>query len=81
MCIRDRKHGATPAQVALKWLLDQDGVSAVPKAASRANQQANLDSLKLQLDDEDRAAIARLPKDQRMVSPDFAPDWSDGPEA
>ena len=76
-----RKHGATPAQVALKWLLDQDGVSAVPKAASRANQQANLDSLKLQLDDEDRAAIARLPKDQRMVSPDFAPDWSDGPDA
>ncbi|QDJ08457.1 2,5-diketo-D-gluconic acid reductase [Roseomonas mucosa] len=76
-----RKHGATPAQVALKWLLDQDGVSAVPKAASRANQQANLDSLKLQLDDEDRAAIARLPKDQRMVSPDFAPDWNDGPDA
>ena len=28
-----RKHGASPAQVALKWLLDQDGVAAIPKAS------------------------------------------------
>jgi 2,5-diketo-D-gluconate reductase B len=31
--------------------------------------------LKLRLDDEDRAAIAALPKDQRFVRPPFAPDW------
>lgn len=70
-----KKHGATPAQVALRWLLDQDGVAAIPKAQSRANQQANMDTLKLRLDDEDRAAIARLPKDRRMVDPAFAPEW------
>ena len=70
-----RKHGATPAQVALKWLLHQDGVAAIPKAARRESQRANLDALRLQLDDEDRAAIARLPKDQRFVSPTFAPEW------
>lgn len=69
------KHGASPAQVALKWLLDQDGVAAIPKAASRANQQANLDALKITLDDEDRAAIARLPKDRRLVNPSWAPAW------
>ncbi len=28
-----RKHGATAAQIALKWLLDQPGVAAIPKAA------------------------------------------------
>src|ERR687895_2716485 len=27
-------HGATPAQVALAWLVGQEGVSAVPKASS-----------------------------------------------
>lgn len=70
-----RKHDATPAQVALKWLLDQPGVAAIPKAARRESQQANLDALCLRLDDEDRAAIATLPKDQRLVSPDFAPAW------
>ncbi len=70
-----RKHGATPAQVALKWLLDQAGVAAIPKAARRESQQANLDALTITLDDADRAAIAALPKDQRFVQPAFAPAW------
>ena len=69
------KHGVLPTQVALKWLLDQDSVAAVPKAASVKNQQSNLDSLKVQLDEEDRALIAGLAKDQRLVNPDFAPKW------
>ncbi len=71
-----RKHGVLPSQVALKWLLDQDGVAVIPKASSRDNQLANLAALAVQLDDEDRAAIAGLPKDQRVVSPSFAPDWN-----
>jgi 2,5-diketo-D-gluconate reductase B len=70
-----RKHGATPAQVALKWLLDQDCVAAIPKAARRESQLANLEALKLQLDDVDRAAIAALPKDTRFVNPGWAPAW------
>ncbi len=70
-----RKHGATPSQVALKWLLDQDGVSPIPKASGRARQQENLDALRVALDDADRAAIAALPKGQRFVSPGFAPAW------
>ena len=70
-----RKHGATPAQVALKWLLDQPGVAAIPKAARRESQVANLEAMKLELDDADRAAIAMLPKTQRLVNPGFAPAW------
>jgi 2,5-diketo-D-gluconate reductase B len=69
-----RKHGATPAQVALKWLLDQGGVAAIPKAQHAERQKENLGALSLTLDDEDRAAIARLPKTQRLVNPPFAPD-------
>ena len=69
------KHGATPAQVALKWLLDQEGVAAIPKASRRESQQGNLDALKVTLDDADRAAIARLPKGERFVQPGFAPAW------
>ncbi len=70
-----RKHNATPAQVALKWLLDQEGVAAIPKSSRPEGQQANLDCLKVALDDADRKAIAALPKTQRCVSPGFAPDW------
>jgi 2,5-diketo-D-gluconate reductase B len=70
-----RKHNASAAQVALKWLLDQDGVAAIPKASRAESQQANLDALKLALDEEDRKAIAGLPKNQRLVNPGFAPAW------
>src|SRR5882757_9141643 len=70
-----RKRGATAAQVALKWLLDQDGVAAIPKASRAESQKANLDALHIGLDDEDRAAIAGLPKNTRLVNPGFAPAW------
>jgi 2,5-diketo-D-gluconate reductase B len=70
-----RKHGASAAQVALKWLLDQDGVAAIPKAKGAESQKANLDALKIKLDDDDRKAIAALPKNQRFVNPGFAPAW------
>jgi 2,5-diketo-D-gluconate reductase B len=69
------KHGVLPTQVALKWLLDQPNVAAIPKASSEANQLANLAALQVQLDDQDRALIASLSKRERQVSPDFAPVW------
>jgi len=69
------KHGVSAAQVALKWLLDQDGVAAIPKAERAESQIANMKALDLALDDEDRAVIAALPKDQRMVNPGFGPKW------
>lgn len=70
-----KKHDASAAQVALKWLLDQDGVAAIPKASRAESQQANLGALDVKLDDDDRKAIASLPKDQRFVKPGFAPAW------
>ena len=70
-----RKHNISAAQVALKWLLDQEGVAAIPKASRRESQQANLDALKITLDDDDRSKIAALPKDGRCVNPGFAPAW------
>jgi 2,5-diketo-D-gluconate reductase B len=69
------KHDVTPAQVALSWLLGQDGIAAIPKAQKPDSQRSNLAALKLRLDDADRAAIAALPKDQRFVNPGFAPKW------
>ena len=70
-----RKHKATASQVALKWLLDQDFVGAIPKASRPENQQANLDASKITLDDADRAVIAGLPKNERIVDLASAPAW------
>jgi 2,5-diketo-D-gluconate reductase B len=69
------KQGVLPTQVALKWLLDQANVAAIPKASSEANQRANLAALDVKLDDQDRALIASLSKRERQVSPPFAPVW------
>jgi len=69
------RHGVTPAQVALAYLLAMPGVAAIPKSASPARQRENLAALDLALDAEDLAALAALPKNRRMVNPGFAPDW------
>jgi 2,5-diketo-D-gluconate reductase B len=70
-----RKHGVGAAEIAIAWLLDQPNVAVIPKAARIATQEADLAAIKIRLDDEDRAAIANLPKDRRYVRPPFAPDW------
>lgn len=70
-----KKHGVSGAQVAIAWLLEQPGVIAIPKAQRLESQRSNFAALDVRLDDEDRKAIARLPKDLRYVNPPFAPDW------
>ncbi|MBR0682703.1 aldo/keto reductase [Roseomonas eburnea] len=70
------KHGATPVQVALAWLMAQDNLVAIPKSGRPQGQRENLAAAALRLDADDMAAIAALPKDRRLVNPDFAPDWA-----
>lgn len=51
------RHGMTPAQVALAWLLAQDGVIAIPKTASPERLRENVGALAHRLD---AAALAEL---------------------
>ncbi len=53
------RHGATPAQVALAWVLRGEGVCAIPKASSRAHVEENRAALDLRLTPEDLAEIDR----------------------
>jgi 2,5-diketo-D-gluconate reductase B len=68
-------HGKSAGQVALRWLLDQPGVSPIPKASSRERREENFDVSDFELTDEDRAEIDKLPKDVRTGNPPWAPDW------
>jgi diketogulonate reductase-like aldo/keto reductase len=52
-----QKHRATPAQIALAWLLRQPGVMAIPKAASVLHLRHNWAAQDLQLDARDLAAL------------------------
>ena len=66
----------SPAQTALRWLLDQDDVVVIPKATSEDHLRSNLAALDLTpLSTNDRASLDDLPKDQRVIDPPFAPDW------
>ena len=47
LCEVARRHGVTPAQVALAWLLRQDGVVTIPKAVQPAHVRANRAALDL----------------------------------
>lgn len=68
--------GATPATVALRWLLDHGDVAALPRSSSRDHIASNAE-VGFSLTDEQRQRIADLPKDQRIIDPPFAPDWDD----
>lgn len=48
---------ATPAQIALAFLLERDGVVPIPKTANRRRVEENRDSVALDIGDEDWAAL------------------------
>lgn len=66
------KHGRSPAQIAIAWLLDQPVVSTVIVGAKRVGQlQENVQATQIVLDQDDRArldAVSRLPTEY--------PGWS-----
>ena len=51
------RHEATPAQVALAWLLRQQGVCAIPKASTVEHVRENRAALELRLTSEDLAEL------------------------
>lgn len=66
----------TPAQVALRWLLDQEGVAAIPKASTPAHRRENLEVFDFELSDNDRATLDFLTRRrERLIDPDWAPQW------
>jgi diketogulonate reductase-like aldo/keto reductase len=53
------RHHATPAQVALAWVLRQDGIITIPKAGTPAHVRENRAALELRLTAQDLAALDR----------------------
>jgi diketogulonate reductase-like aldo/keto reductase len=51
------RQGATPAQVALAWLLRQEGIVVVPKASNAAHVRENRKALDLTLADQELAEL------------------------
>jgi 2,5-diketo-D-gluconate reductase B len=68
-------HGKTTAQVTLRWLVQQDGVAAIPKSGNPARMRENFEIFDFVLADDEMAAISGLANGLRIIDPCWAPDW------
>ncbi|HET7308292.1 MAG TPA: aldo/keto reductase [Gammaproteobacteria bacterium] len=69
------KHGKSEVQVALRWLLQQDSVIAIPRTRNEAHARANFAVFDFMLDDAEMRRIDRLLGDDRQIDPGIAPVW------
>lgn len=70
-----RAHDKSAPQVALRWLLQQDHVSAIPKAASEEHRRSNFDIFDFELSEDEMRRIDELDEGRRIIDPEDGPDW------
>jgi len=69
-------HGREPAQIILRWLIQQPGVIAAPKSVTPQRIRNNLAVFDFELGDIEMARIGNLARpDGRLINPAFAPEW------
>ncbi|WP_404402870.1 2,5-didehydrogluconate reductase DkgB [Idiomarina seosinensis] len=68
------EHDATPAQIALAWEM-QKGFITIPSTTNTDHLRSNFKAQKVQLTEQDMLDIAALDQNERIIDPDFAPDW------
>ena len=69
------QHDATPAQVALAFLLSLRDTVVIPKSSTPERITENLAAGDLQLTDVEIDELAGLARGHREVDPPFAPAW------
>jgi len=68
-------HERSAGQVALRWLLDQPQVCALPKASTHERRAENLAVYDFSLTDDERDQVAALEQGLRTANPPWAPSW------
>ncbi|MDX1419822.1 MAG: aldo/keto reductase [Rubricoccaceae bacterium] len=68
-------HGKSAVQVALRWLVQQERVAAIPRSSNPEHIRANAEVFDIALSEEEMAAISALARGERLVDPGFAPAW------
>ncbi|MBD3237036.1 MAG: aldo/keto reductase [Candidatus Eisenbacteria bacterium] len=70
-----RKYDKDPIQVTLRWLLQQERVAAIPKAADPQHLRSNFDVFDFELEEDEMLQIHGLRRGERLIDPGFAPQW------
>jgi 2,5-diketo-D-gluconate reductase B len=72
------QYNKSAPQVALRWLIEQDRVAAIPATSNYHHAKANIDIFNFSLSSEDRRKIAALDKTRRICKPQsLSPEWDD----
>lgn len=70
------EHGTTSGDVVLEWLMQQQGVAAVPRSSNPRRIAANVQRNGIKLSPEEMRAIHALRRpDGRVFSPEWAMQW------
>jgi diketogulonate reductase-like aldo/keto reductase len=72
-----KAHGKTPAQICLRWLVQQPDVAAVPRALEEAHITENLNIFDLSLSEDEMRRLSALRRRQIRIAdpPERAPKW------
>src|SRR6185312_4014556 len=72
-----KAHGKTPAQICLRWLIQQPGVAAVPRALEERHIADNIDVFDFSLTDEEMRRLSALRSRRIRIAdpPERAPKW------
>jgi diketogulonate reductase-like aldo/keto reductase len=72
-----KSHGKTAAQIALRWLIQQPMIAAVPRALEERQIEENLDVFDFTLSDQEMQRISVLRKRKLRIAdpPERAPKW------
>jgi diketogulonate reductase-like aldo/keto reductase len=69
-------HGRTPSQVALRWLIQQDHVAAIPKSSGR-HLEENWNVFDFALTDLEMRQVFEIHRGERPAEPAWAPDFTE----
>ncbi len=70
------RHGRTPAQIVLRWQVQQEGVAAIPRSSKPERIRENLAVFDFALETEEMEAIHALrARGYRICDFEFSPEW------
>lgn len=71
-----KRYNKTAAQVILRWLIQQEKVSPIPRSSKHLHRQANFEIFDFELDENEMKAIFELDNNDRQINPEWAPEWT-----
>lgn len=69
------KHNKSVSQIVLRWLLQQENISVIPKASSLERIKENLNVFDFGLSDKDMEEISGLSGEHRITNSIWSPKW------